>query len=258
MRAALRQLVLTRNSSQPTLEEAIASLAPSFWFQADLGDIAALTNAANITTWDDQSANGYDVSVPSTAYPTYRTNVLNGLPVVRFTSSVNDYFRHDNIPCAGLIGPTTNTLIAVIKQDGASTTNGVAAVVPTGTTTNLFNATATFNDSLFYDHANGTAGQGRISGAQPSGWDDAWHMVEFYRNGSNAEIVVDGVVAVTGTMSQSLDDQQQVDLLIGRQASIEFRGDQYLVVNFPYALTDAQRVSLRELLHERTAIPINF
>lgn len=69
------------------------------WLKADA--ITGLVNGDPIATWADSSGNGYDATQATTAHkPSYRTSVINGLPVARF-DGVDD--RLEN---------TTNSLVA--------------------------------------------------------------------------------------------------------------------------------------------------
>lgn len=59
----------------------IAGLA--LWLKAD--GITSLADGAAVATWPDESGNAYDAAqATASAQPTFRTNVLNGQPVVRF------------------------------------------------------------------------------------------------------------------------------------------------------------------------------
>jgi hypothetical protein len=47
-------------------------------------DLAGLADGDPISTWPDTSGNGKDLTGSGTARPTYKTNIYNGWPVVRF------------------------------------------------------------------------------------------------------------------------------------------------------------------------------
>lgn len=59
----------------------------TWWVAADR--ITGLANGDPVSTWADSSGNGKDLTQTLTARPTYRTNVVNGLPTVDF-DGVND------------------------------------------------------------------------------------------------------------------------------------------------------------------------
>ena len=56
---------------------------PACWIKADA---LALNNDNGVSTWSDISGNGNDFTQPNDFQPTYITNVINGLPAVRFDS----------------------------------------------------------------------------------------------------------------------------------------------------------------------------
>lgn len=55
------------------------------WLKADA--ITSLNDGDPIPSWTDSSGNGYNAAGSGGTSPAYRTNVLNGLPVVRFSGS---------------------------------------------------------------------------------------------------------------------------------------------------------------------------
>ena len=58
----------------------------TLWVLAD--QIVGKSDGDSISTWSDQSGNGNDLSVGSN-YPTYKTAIINGKPVVRFNGTSN-------------------------------------------------------------------------------------------------------------------------------------------------------------------------
>lgn len=77
------------------------------WFKADA--ITSLSDADPVTTWVDSSSNAYDATQSTAANkPTYKTNIQNSLPVVRFAAAASpnaDYLVSnmpaDTKPCTG-------------------------------------------------------------------------------------------------------------------------------------------------------------
>ena len=64
--------------------------ALAVWFKADA--ITGLTNGAAVSTWTDLTGNGYNaIQTLSANQPTYATNAMNGLPVVRFNPANSSY-----------------------------------------------------------------------------------------------------------------------------------------------------------------------
>ena len=78
--------------------------ALSLWYKADAGTNTT-TNASDVTSWADQSINGNNASEENGGgtpeEPTYRTNVVNYNPVIRFTdpgTSSFSYLRSSSNP----------------------------------------------------------------------------------------------------------------------------------------------------------------
>lgn len=60
-------------------------LSPVFWVRAD--SLSALADGDPVSTWPDLSASPNNLTATTTARPTYKPNVLNGHPVVRFAGN---------------------------------------------------------------------------------------------------------------------------------------------------------------------------
>lgn len=78
-------LRLSPNLPPPIAPTGVSNLAA--WYKADA---LALSNGNPVSTWMDSSGNLRDVTQIGSARPTYVTNVINSLPVVRF-DGVDDY-----------------------------------------------------------------------------------------------------------------------------------------------------------------------
>jgi len=78
---------LTTTSSLLTLFPTIASSRNVMWLKADTGTGQTVDGTA-VSTWADQTTNGNTVTQATGAnQPLYKTNILNGRPVVRFDGS---------------------------------------------------------------------------------------------------------------------------------------------------------------------------
>jgi len=82
---------------------------PLFWLRADaLG--GGLTNGANVASWTDSTSNSRNASQSSAGnQPTFRTNVLNGRPVIRFGG--NQYL---SIPSSSIAKQGSYTIFSVL------------------------------------------------------------------------------------------------------------------------------------------------
>lgn len=101
------------------------------WVKGDAGvfNDAGSTPASNNQTvqqWSDQSGNSHHLSQATSGNrPTYKTNVLNGLPVVQFTASRPDYISTSfstSIPCTAMVlarttGGTNARVMATVSDN---------------------------------------------------------------------------------------------------------------------------------------------
>lgn len=87
----------------------------SLWYAADKG-FGALSDGDPIATWFDQSLNGDDLTQSTESKkPLYKTNILNGKPVVRFDGT--DDFMIIN---AGLVQPEHVFCVFNLKQNSVN------------------------------------------------------------------------------------------------------------------------------------------
>ena len=135
------------------------------WLRADSLD---LTDGAAVSAWGDESKSGANPASQATALnrPTYKTNILNGLPVVRFdgtnafmdgklTVAARSVFAVVNYT-GGTPFPDYDGAIGGQNNDAANVGivgyGGNAAIYPTSVTNHRVNgvATAAFTDPTSY------------------------------------------------------------------------------------------------------------
>lgn len=101
--------LLFSRSSAVSFEDSMLAYSPTAFYEASLSPLwqdsarttAAAANADVTGAWDDLSGNGYHVTEATTANKaTLRTNVLNGLSVIRFDGS-NDKLVNSSFPDFG-------------------------------------------------------------------------------------------------------------------------------------------------------------
>lgn len=81
------------------------------WLKADA--ITGLADDDPVATWNDSSGNGNNATQATEANkPLYKTNILNGQPVVRFDGT-NDFLRKTS--AAGLAAATAASAFAVVR-----------------------------------------------------------------------------------------------------------------------------------------------
>ena len=88
----------------------------TLWFDANT---IGQANASNLTTWADQSGYGNTANAVAGNEPVFRTNTLNGYPVVRFEEANVDYLR---VQDAASLRPNTISVFVVGSYTNLSAT----------------------------------------------------------------------------------------------------------------------------------------
>ena len=132
------------------------------WLKADsLG----LSDGANVSSWLDSSSNGRAAEQGTLAnQPTFHTNVVNGLPVVRFDGSLHEFAL--NVAPAGARALWTNLNI------GSSGMTVMAVINPT-----LINSNT--DASLLFGDENGMIGVNAVES-------NAFNDIRFFRHAAQA------------------------------------------------------------------------
>lgn len=125
----------------------------TLWLNADA--IVGLVNDDPVATWEDESGNNDDATQGTGAnQPTYKTNIVNGLPVVRFDGG-NDYLQTTSL--------TAQTLFIVCNHgDGATFSNYRRLIQPTAAAFHYYGDNGTGNYAI---GAGITGGNFRVNGA---------------------------------------------------------------------------------------------
>ena len=104
-----------------------------------------------------------------------------------------------------------------------------------------------YNDQFLIDHGNVSEG-GRVSALQPEGWDEAWHVLEFVREGSTATVNVDSAPVELGEFGSTLNVDVTGTLLVGEAASLAFGGEIAEVLIYNRALGSGERDTITKYL----------
>lgn len=242
-------------ASTPLVVSGVAagSVMPTAWFKADV--VRGVSNGAALATWPDLTGNGYNATQGSSSQqPTFVTNAMNGLPVLRFNSA--------NSTCLALTRPIQDDFsIVCVFQSTQGLGSGNLFYQGAG----LVNAEVggvvdDFGTCLF---ANGSvaAGTGNPDVAVDSnpGYNDGRpHVMTFSRSRSTGLVALymDGALAGTTTGgTQSLTSPSQ--LLFGAQQTFinYFSGDIAEVAIFNVALSDTNRQSVESPLFQKYNLP---
>lgn len=180
----------------------------SLWFKADS---LVLNDGDAVTTWADSSGNGYDLS-QSTAgeKPTYKTNILNGKPVVRFDGG--DVLNRNTT----VLPLRTHSLFVVFRELSTVTSAGVFIMKPaTAEDYNRVDAIAydTFDNTRYLSVAasaptgyNTTVGS---SGASP------WGVYSHVLASTTGTVYQNGSAGSTDSSFSTLDVNNAGGFLVG-------------------------------------------
>lgn len=111
-------LIIKGNSGSFTPDD-ISGL--SAWYKADA--ISGLNDGDSVSTWEDSGSNNYDLTQSGSARPTYQTDEINNLPVVRFASASSQSI--DRSDTLGLSASSARTYVIYAKLNNASSRNAL-------------------------------------------------------------------------------------------------------------------------------------
>lgn len=187
------------------------------WWKAS--SIAQADSSA-VTTWTDSISSIAPTQATAGAKPTYRTTQgPNSTPAVSFDGG-------DHLTVSGVLGSalfSTNQchIFIVQKQTGSDGQNATCGWYQA--IANQVDTLATYDDVIYWDFGDLTSGaaNGRMSVAQPSGWDDSWRLLQLIRDTSNNQSIRDqGSQLATASRSKTVDVAQSGSVFIGAYQSL--------------------------------------
>ncbi len=212
-----------------------ADLSPLAWWRSDLG---ITITGSGVSTWADQSGNGYDATQSTDSYrPTYATGQINGHPALTWADGP---VSHLNIS----ITPPSNASVIFVGKLTSGKTAGRKALGAASSATPL----------VYYQHPTSTRPALHYSGAEQNPGatavnDGVWRALRWmwgstnvaiaYDDGSDQTITRTGLTA-SGTWSY-----------IGAGASETFDGQIAEVIIVSAELTAGQITSLNAYLSTR-------
>lgn len=189
-----------------------ASIPTSLYDATSGGSLVAAD--AGVARWEDQSGSARHMTQATSGNrPLRRLAGLSGGASLDFDGS-NDRLEYGTLNITSLYdGAGTSTfVIAVLSQRAAKAQN---TIFSSGTSaTNRINVHASYDNVLYFDPG-ASSSAGRISVAQPSGWDDAAHVFAGVRTGANGFISVDNKVLATKSNFTHTVSSATVTLSIG-------------------------------------------
>lgn len=221
------------------------------WYKADA--IGSLANNDPVTTWIDSSGQGFDAGqATGGSKPLYKTNIQNGLPVVRF-DGVDDFFT--NVTWSGIVDSTGGGIYTILGMiNVASSATGAAA---------------TYDDACILTDAGGNTGYAHTRDATGSltvrayNWDgnedfasvtgvgySAWRKITQDHDNTTLRIKSQGgafATAASGAPSAS------GSMLFGSNyaGAKFFAGDIAEIVLYDRVLTDPERDSIELYLFNK-------
>jgi hypothetical protein len=220
---------------------------PSLWIHAGSGlDIDSTGKVLSLKERTASSVffpgNGADV--------TWQNNCVNGLGCI--APNGNKILREEKRSV--ISGNTAITVFGVVRVVNVNNVN-LFILVPDWVNLNMvafgFDPTG---PSFLFTHGDATNTNNKLRALIPAGWLGNWHIIEIYRSGSSGEIISDcNAVALTHSNFGTNSTSGTEVLKIGW----DYTGEIAELIFYPYALTLAQRVSVRCTLSNRYNITAN-
>ena len=177
------------------------------WLRADT--ISGLNDADSVTTWSDESGNGRDAT-EATNRPTYETNEINSLPIVKF-NGVNDLLTVSHN--ADLNAGSGFAVFVVVKSLAGAANSGVMGKWNNTNWALLINAVAaTIEGQAAVRQADPAAS--RLAGTGGDMTDGAAHLMLLLWDGSNLYAYRDGTASAATTSGALSEDT--TDIFLGR------------------------------------------
>jgi hypothetical protein len=209
-------------------------------------------NASSVSSWVDKSGNGNTVTQATGAnQPTYRTNVLNGKPVVRF-DGVNDLMGKSSASSLG----TTVTMFVVGTTNGNASTRGTFFDYSTGAATNT-GANIVQRDAgpdMTVGFFDGTLDQ-FSSGAIALPYTAVMYC---YNTGSDGFLFLNGTQAATGATGNisGAPNAYTIGSLFNGVASWFLNGDVAEVIFYNGNISTAQKLLVNRYLGNKWGIAV--
>jgi len=204
------------------------------WYKADA--IAGLVDGNLVSTWND-SFGSKNLTVHTTAKPTYKTNIINGLPVLRWDGT-NDMSLHNS--SFSLAPPTTYFFVGK-QTDKANAGRFVDSV---GGRNLVY-----FSSSGFLSMFAGTA-----TAADAIDHSGAFHVITAILNGASSSGYVDQVqVIAPGT---DIGSATATDLYFESDStSMSLIGDVAEIIIYSASLSNANRLLVENYLKNKYKTP---
>ena len=226
------------------VEEANGLSNLRLWLRAD--DISG-TNGDPISTWPDASGNSFDATQTGTSRPTFLTNTINGLPVVRL-DGIDDYFDDNHSYSANYVFAVYNFRSTLQGTDDLGQLwgaygNGVHIA---------FDTRAGNQDGLSFDGNTSVGNQGRY------GFNGAT-FGSFISNDNTNPVTLDQFDIVTAEFNANRALTRQVIGGLHPNFTISqhnFGGDIAEIIVYDRVLNNAERIAVENYLSSKYNVSI--
>ena len=228
----------------------------ALWLKADA--ITGLSDGDPVGSWADSSSAGNDTSQTDSAKkPLYKTNILNGLPVVRFDGSNDTLDAVD----ADSLDIKRATFFAVLTFRGAGTGNHIWLMknaTGTGGACACGGLRYSATHKWQYDVNAGSGWQDAPSNTVLN--DDDWHILAATYDGSSVQLYLDG--AGDGSHAETGDIMSTTGKLQVGGYNASFGGSEYAqcdiaeILVYDNAMSTTDRQLVEQYLNEKYNLPM--
>ena len=222
------------------------------WLSAD--NITGLADGNDITTWTDGSGNSNDLSQPDANFkPIYKTNILNGLPAVRFNKD-NGRIRRTNFTTF----PTTAITEIYVNSNNNESFEGILSYASADQN----------NDFLLFNSSNLSIYRSGLGNSSVSVNDNNFHIVNasWRSSDGSTEVWKDGVKewSISGLQTGAAITSGGSLAIAGEQDAVDGNyditqahfGDFTEVLIFNTYLNAAQHIIVNNYLASKYALTI--
>lgn len=207
----------------PQLDVVVPSFIPfstdglNLWLKADS---LSLSDGDQVSSWNDSSGNGNNATQSNSSYkPIFKTGILNGKPVVRFTAS-DDHIICPNGVFSGVSTETSMFIVMKVTNISSEKFNFTQSV---DNASNRYSTHTPYSDGKIYWDFGNISGNGRLSGSW--GGDSSSFYYWGYLAGSGMAIRRNGTQIHTKSTSGTFTPGTQTFIIGGKSGSEGMSGD---------------------------------
>lgn len=165
-------------------------------YDANVGGSLITVDATGIGRWEDQSGNGYHI-IQATAgnRPLWKTNIINGRPVVRWDGS-DDALRRTPFDITQWMGNSAKDIVIFsVHKTGATQNQRLMSCEDGG---NLFSIRPPYGDGKIYFTAGSSSASINVSA--PGGYVSSWRIEVYRRADTTMSIKSNGTSLLSTTV----------------------------------------------------------